>query len=142
MACLELDKEIDTVKYKTVQFPARSGLAIKTRLVKFIGPILDGFGKDVGGDMSISLSIFTSKLDDATFVQLILDLLTRTYRNGKMISPESFDIDFAGEYIHLYKVVIFVIESNCFFGKGNIAEVLKSLGQKASQILPATSTVA
>ena len=137
MALKEIDKTIDGVKYKTVQFPTSEGIKITVRLTKVFGPVFDAIGSDKKKEMTFNASVFTEKLSDAEVLSLIKDLLQETYRNGTRITQDSFDIDFAGEYGHLYQVVLFVVDANNFFGKGSITKIsdrLKSL--KMSQILP------
>lgn len=136
MACKEQKRAIDGVDYTVLQFPTREGLRYKTRILKLVGPIVDG----VKGDDELVLSTFTDKLGDDTVCDLIVSLLSKTFRNGKAITAESFDVDFAGEYLHLYKVVMFVVEANGFLGKANIVEILKKkLQGKASLILAQNS---
>lgn len=140
MACEDKTKKIDGVEYRTIQFPARDGLRMTARILEIAGPLFDGIGTDKSGESTISLSTFTKKLgtDDA-FASLIVDLLKSTYRNGELITPQSFDIEFAGKYTHLYKVVLWVIEANGFFGEGIISKIQERFGRLkavASQILP------
>lgn len=139
MACKEFTKEIDGVLYRTIQFPTRQGIGIKTRLLKVGGPFLQALNGQMG---QIDIVTFTNSLNSEEVITLILDLLSLTFRGPKKIDSEVLDVDFAGEYVTLYSVLIFVIESNRFFGKLNITEALKSLRQEASQILsPESMTV-
>ncbi len=137
MGCKEIDKDIDGIKYKTVQFPASSGITLTVRITKQFGPIFDAIGSDKDNEIDFKASAFTEKLSAPDFLQLIKDLLCNTYRNGSLITSDTFETDFAGEYVHLYKVLLFVIDSNNFFGKGIISKGLEKLKNlKVSQILP------
>lgn len=141
------DKEIDGHKYTVTQFPAREGLKIKSKLVKVITPLLIPF---LGGAKNLISSKFSEVDIDPSLlthtVQLLLNhlsedevsnfvmrLLQCTRVDGKEITAELFDMEFAGEYITLYKVLYFVIEVNNFFGNagtGGIMEILKKIDTK------------
>ena len=139
MACKEVKTEIDSVKYMTVQFPTRIGLALKTRLLRLMSPsIKDAFSKIENNAISINIAAIFEGLEDDSASKLMLDLLAYTYREGKKIDEESFNLDFAGDYVHLYKVILWIIEANGFFGKGSIGDMLKGLTQSQviSPILP------
>lgn len=124
MACQTLTKKIDEIDYTTVQFPAREALKLMTRLVKQIGPIFDGDFK----------SLLTN-LDDSS-IQLIVDLLAKTSRNNLFIDSEKFDEYFTGEYPHLLNVLTWVIDSNSFFGKDAIGNLMKSYKTTAAIASP------
>lgn len=140
------DREIDGCKYTATQFPAREGLKVKAKLVKVIAPFLLPL---LGGKSSTSLvnrnfsevdidpsllsqaiEIIIRELHEDDIVIFVLRLLSCTRKDGKEITPELFDLEFAGEYATLYKVLSFIIEINNFFGKGgigNLSQVLKAI---------------
>lgn len=143
MKLKDFTEEIDGKRYKTIVFPSRQGLDLKTRVIKFIGPL---FNNPVNTqNAEVDLNNFISKISSSEVSNLIIELLSQTWyvediTKGHVIDESFFDEHFAGEYFHLYKVVWFVIRSNGFFGKGNIGEMLKSLGVKTPTILPNDST--
>jgi hypothetical protein len=130
------EKEIDGHSYLVHQFPARQGLAIKISLIKLVGPAIASLVDNKEGisseTMQRAVSELTSKLDSST-VPLLFSLLQFTRRDGKEITEQSFDQDFAGEYESLYKVVWFVIETNAFFGKGGIGNALRKFQPTPAQ---------
>ena len=138
MALKEFDKEIEGVKFKTIKHPTTTGITLTTRILKFIAPAigkmeikgqaLDSFAIELG-------SIFMQLgFDEAN--TLFKDLLSRTFADGKIIDTLQYDEIFAGEYEMLYKVVIWVIESNNFFGKGSIGDLLNMIKKTSTPVLP------
>lgn len=140
MACQIVKKTVDGIEYITIQFPARQGLAIKGRLIKIIGPALGGLSISSVTQSNIDFAAVIEKLDPEAFIKLTLDLLAYTKRAGKSIDEASFDVDFAGDYLHLYKVLGHVIQANGFFGKGDIGKMIGSLMTKTPTVSPSDST--
>jgi hypothetical protein len=124
MACNTVTETIDGVKYVTIQFPARQGAKILVRLTKVFGPIFKSFDVDNVTNTEVDIAAFIEKLDDDSFVQLILDLLMYTKRNGVDITDMTLDTEFAGEYLQMLKVIWFVIRANNFLGKGDIGKMV------------------
>jgi hypothetical protein len=134
MALKEFTEEIDGQKYKTIVFPSIRGLGLKTRVIKLVGPVVNGSSNE-----SLDLSSFLGNLSESAVSSLAIDLLAQTWtvgEKGHIIDQEFFDEHFAGDYFHLYKVIWFVIKSNGFLGKGNIGELMASLKVKMPTILP------
>ncbi|MCK4522417.1 MAG: hypothetical protein KAU20_07630 [Nanoarchaeota archaeon] len=139
MAIETKDREIEGHKYMVTQFPARIGLGLKTRLSKLVIPVLipligsEGKGVTLSNitetDIDPSLiskavEIIISQLDSVEIVDLVMKLMNGVRRDGVEITAEVFDTEFAGEYITLYKVLFFVIQTNNFFGKGGIGQLV------------------
>lgn len=144
-------KTIEGKKFIVAVFPGLQGLRIKGRLVKLIGPALGGVaagltivkGKTVmESDVKISkpeaigkaIMGLTDRLDDESVIQLIMDLVAFTQIDGRPIDEAVFNLEFAGNYMVLYQVLFFVIETNRFFGKGNIGNMLGRLEQRTANI--------
>ena len=119
MACTKFDKTIDTGKYITITFPAREGGKLFIRLTKTFGPLFSSIKMDDVMSSEINLAMFIEKLDDDGVIGLIMDLLRYTKRNGTDITEEVFDEDFSGKYEELLSVVLWIIQVNNFFGKGD-----------------------
>jgi hypothetical protein len=136
MACNLHNTTIDDVKYVTVSFPARTGAKISVRIIKTFGSVFTKVGKSIE-ETEIDIAGFLEKLDDDKVIDLIIELLTYTKRNGKDID---FDIDFAEEYLHLLKVCVWVISVNGFFGKGDILSTLANLIKKTKEKETTTTT--
>ena len=145
MGIVAKDREIDEHKYTVTSFGAGEGVKIKALLMKYLGPsvfsmlALGGneksfFETDIDPQIisTISDKLF-NKLDENQYLNFILRLLATTRRDGKEITYELFNMEFAGEYGSLYKVLFFVLEVNykeSFFGKdgiGNLLETIKNL---------------
>jgi hypothetical protein len=140
MACQIVKTTVDGIEYTTIQFPARHGLAIKGRLIKIVGPALGGLSLSSVQGSNIDLAAVIAQLDPDAFIKLTLDLLAYTKRAGKSIDEASFDLDFAGDYMHLYKVLWHVIQANSFFGKGDIGKMIGSLMTKTPTVSPSDLT--
>jgi len=147
-------KVIDNDSVECTIFPGLHGLRLKGRLLKIVGPavgkafsgIKTGTGKSVM-DTDINLEVvgqaiegLTESLDNENTINLILDLLTQTRINGESITKNTINLKFAGEYSKLYKVLLFVIEANRFFGKWSIGKLFERIENPTIPITPTEST--
>ena len=125
-------KVIDGKEYAVVRFPFSQGIAIQSRIIKTFGPVIL---LDKESDTGEAVSKFVEMLGVDGGFGLVVDILKRTYCNGKVLNERAIDDEYAGEYLHLYKVVLFVIEVNRYIGDVNILEKLNSLKKKSAEIL-------
>lgn len=139
------DKLINGHTYSVTQFPARHAFMLKARLAKLLGPALaeilaslNGVSKESILSADIDLSAISAALnkllgavDEQSTMDLILKLLSCTRMDGKEITEQLFDIEFAGNLSDVYKVLAFVIEVNYgdFFGSNGIGNLI---GRKLS----------
>ncbi len=127
------EKTIDGAVYAVTQFPARRALALQTRLLKLLGPALatalGGIqdGRIDASVLSASLKQLADTLDESTAVDLALQMLASTRRDGREITEGVFDMEFAGQMDTLYKVLGFVLEVNFggFFARSGIGDLLR-----------------
>lgn len=137
-----VNKTIDDLEVKVTIFAGLRGLKLKGRLVRFIGPSI---GKALGslkiekgkkiksiGDLEIGMEVFgdglsklSERLDEPETVDLIMDLLKSTWINNEEVGEATFNKVFAGNYTTLYKILGFVIETNCFFGKRSFGDLFQ-----------------
>src|SRR4051812_2624866 len=125
------ERTIDGAAYQVTQFPARRALALQTRLLKLLGPslatALGGIedGRIDASVLSLALRQLGEKLDESATVDLVLQLLACTRKDGKEITEGVFDLEFAGQLDSLYKVLSFVLEVNFggFFAKSGIGSL-------------------
>lgn len=136
------EKTINESIYTVTPFPARLGLKLKMRLIKLLGPSIakavtaldlnEGgsvLESELDGDLiGQAIASLTENLGDDT-VDLMLDLLKSTRKNGVELNEQVFNLEFAGDYVTLYKVLYFVVEVNygVFFGKGGIGELAEKM---------------
>jgi hypothetical protein len=117
------EKTILGQKYLCTQFTARRALKIKTKLFKLLGPSVSSFlgsakGKDflnseINSDLlSKSVLLLIEKLDEDYVIDLILEILSSTRRNGREIDTALFDMEYAGNFNELFKAIVFVLEVN------------------------------
>lgn len=130
------EKYISGVKYTSTQFPARRALKLKTKLIKILAPsVFTGIGAassqsilDVSLDSPLlgkAVEMLVNRLDEDTMVNLVMEMLSSTRREGKELSDTHFDMVYAGNFAELYKALYFVLEVNfgSFFqemGIGNL----------------------
>lgn len=138
------EKEIDGATYAVTQFPGRKALTLKVRLLSVVGPsLLSTIGAVKGGTGEVeidSLGGAAQKLVDNLSkegaVNLVMELLSSTRRDGHEITPQLFDMEFAGKLDTVWKVVWWVLEVNYgsfFAGKGiGIGSILDRFGEKGS----------
>jgi len=117
------EKIIEGAKYYVSQFPARRALKLQTRLVKLLAPSLFatlGSAKSMDildvdlSDLSIgkAVEMLVNRLDENDLENLVLELLCMTRREGKEITPQHFDMVYAGNFNELFKALFFVLEVN------------------------------
>ena len=119
------DKTIDGKKITVTQFPGRIGLNLKTKISKLVGPTIftalksiSGTGKkfmDKDVDLetaAIAIEKFLERVEPDSWESLIFEILNMTRINNQEITPEIFDIEFAGSFVTLYKIIAFVLEVN------------------------------
>ena len=129
------EKLIDERSVSVTQFPARKGLKVKLRLAKMIAP---GFASATGilnGDLdaefdSKALSYAVNQLvdavgNDATVDFIVSELMQGTRLDDKEINNAVFDMEFAGNYGLLYKIIGYILEVNygSFFESLNIGNL-------------------
>lgn len=123
------EKVISGSNYAVTQLPARRALRLQAKLVKLLGPAVSTIFVATGdldnADQSIpkAITALATQLDDKTFDQLVLDLLQGQVRkNGKEITEQVLDLEFAGKLNELFLVLAFVLEVNFgdFFQKEGI----------------------
>ncbi len=122
-------KEIAGHAWVVTQFPARPANKYKARLVKMIGPAvaellpaLGGLGKDKGDDdldgeamLAIApavMSRIAQHVDEDVLVDTMVELMALSTRDGQQVTPELFDIEFAGNDNELYQALWFIIQVN------------------------------
>ena len=145
-------RSIDSKSYACTQFPGRLGLVMQARVLKIMGPLLVGFLNSprkvnsltdlLDSDIDTSaLMLGVSSLDPEAFAQLAIDLLQCTKVDGRDITVEYFNLEFAGDYGHLMRVLLFVVDHNfrSLFPQGGTGS--RTVGeQKAAAPSPASST--
>ena len=142
------NKTIDGREVMVTQFPGRRALSYKTRLLKLLGPsVVEMFSgvklesvEVLSSDFDLSIiskafDKLAEKLDESEFVKFVLELLQCTRVDGKEITPEYFDNEFAGNLLFMYKVLWFTLEVNygSFFGQGGIGKILSKLKEKKEE---------
>ena len=103
--------------YECSLFPARQGLRIGVKLGKvlFSGDLLSSNSLDSGFDFSGNIDAILDLDKDGSFA---VELLSRTVRDGHVITESSFDKIYQGNYKELMEALTFVVKSNFseFFG--------------------------
>jgi hypothetical protein len=127
-------QEIDGHKWTVTQFPARPGNKYKVRLAKMVGPgvaeLLPALGtmKEIvakgakgseGLDLGIDLAMvpnvvarIAQHVDEDLFVDTLVELMAFSTRDDTQITPEHFDLVFAGNDSELYKAIWFILKVN------------------------------
>lgn len=139
------EKRIGEAQYSCTQFPARRGLAMQVRLTRLVAPLLAGLDfksgesfmdADISMDGGRLVNTLLEHLQEQAVVQLVVDLLESCRREGRELNAQEFDMVYAGNYGELAKALLFVIETNSFFGLGpeggNLLGLLKTLKSQVS----------
>lgn len=128
------EKEICGHKITVTTYTGREGINIFAKLGRIIGPMFSGLGGLDGLDLTkvtdselakamlpMICKIFEA-LPETEYAPLLVRILRSTRLDGKEITPEIFDIEFAGEYALLLQTVAFVLTVNykSFFGESGI----------------------
>ena len=137
------EKIIDEHNVMVTQFPGRRALFFKTRLIKLVGPsvaqLFTGKSLDINMDFSIvakALDKLAENLKEDEYVKFVLDLLQCTRLDEKEINDSTFDNEFAGNLLLMYKVLWFTLEVNygSFFGQGGIGKILSAIPWPVAQV--------
>lgn len=144
------EKEIDGIKLACTAFPCLVGLGVKARLIKLLAPALGKALKGIDGDptdimkadidmgvIGEAITMLGEKLADESVTKLIMDLLSTTTIDGQQSTEAVFNFTFSQKYTSLYKALIFVIDTNRFFGERNIGDMIK--GATIPTMIKATS---
>lgn len=132
-------KTIDGKEILTVPFMGRRALAYKTKIIRLFGASIGAlFSKAGGFQGNVDFSVFegaidklTASIDEKVFVDFTLELLATTRIDGKEITIEVFDLEFASNLVLMYKILWFVLEVNYgnFFGASGIGKILSQFNQ-------------
>ena len=130
-------QEIDGHTWTVTQFPARAGNKYKVRLAKMVGPgvaeLLPALGtmkeivakgsKGAKGSEDLALGIdmamipnvvarIAQHVDEDVFANTLVELMAFATRDDTQITPEHFDLVFAGNDSELYKAIWFILKVN------------------------------
>lgn len=110
------DKIINGSTYTVTQLPARRALKMKARLIKLFGPSMAQFflSSDKKSDDGFVKAIekLSLTIDENSFEMVAVELLNGVRKDGVELNPQLIDMEFAGDFDSLYKVLWFVIEAN------------------------------
>jgi hypothetical protein len=115
------------------QYPGRKALTYKARIVKLMGSSIARLfseGKQFSFDtFTPAVDELLEKLYPEDFTAFVLDLLQSTRIDGKEISSQVFDMEFAGDLPLMYKILWFTLEVNygSFFGEAGIGKILTKI---------------
>lgn len=140
------ERIVNGAKYYVSQFPARRALKLQIKLIKLLAPSLftslDGYkgnilDADIGNlSFGRAAEMLVNRLDEHDLENLIMELFSMTRREGKEITPQLFDLVYAGNFGELFQAIAFVLEVNfaSFFqqigiGKLNLNKAMKSADQ-------------
>jgi hypothetical protein len=139
-------KTIDGKEIMVTPFLGRRSLAYKTRIILMFGASIGSlFAKAGSFSGKVDFSAFedaitklASSVIEKDFSALVLDLLQSTRIDGKEITPEVFDFEFAGNLSLMYKILWLVLEVNYgnFFVNAGIGKII-SQARAAARTIPA-----
>ena len=137
MAVETRDKVIDGKKITVTQFPGRKALFYKVKLIKLFGSSIGAMLAQAKGltaqvDMSVfaaAMDKLATTVDEGEFTRFVLELLQLTRIENVPITEASFDMEFAGNLLSMYKILWFTLEVNygSFFGENGIGKILSAL---------------
>jgi len=144
MALKLIETQIDGRTVKIQQFAGVRGLTIKARLFKIllpaVGALLGGNSPQAGsppqsflenlGDLDLEKAFMrlAESVNPDDFTRLMLDLLSSTFIDDKLVNEAVFNDIFAGNYMMAYKIAGEVIKANGFFDFGAIGSLLQKSG--------------
>lgn len=110
------EKIINGSTYTVTQLPARRALKMKARLIKLFGPSMAQFflSSDKKSDEGFVKAIekLSLTIDENSFEAVLIELLNGVRKDGVELNAQLIDMEFAGDFESLYKVLWFVIEAN------------------------------
>src|SRR5690554_4584419 len=99
---------IEGEEYMITQFGAVKGVKLAKRVAKLAGPVLSAFVGQEEGLMAVIEKVLLS-LDDVDFENLAVELMSGVTKNNMALN---FDMEFAGRYHVLIKLMMEVIAFN------------------------------
>ncbi len=99
---------IDGINYTLSAFPATRGLRIMKELTKLVGPSFAAWAKGEDGIAGVVTKL-VENLDAVNVETLVKEIVSGATKDNMSIN---FDIEFAGNYMVLFKLVKEVIEFN------------------------------
>lgn len=131
---------LDGVTYSITQYPATRGQQLLVKLMKVFGKSLGLLADQAKGGVDLmSLEVtsvieaLVANLEPEESTALIKEILTGTQvHDGGHIREINFDLDFAGRYLHLGKLLKEVL----VFQYGDFLGGLATLGQGAARKNP------
>lgn len=130
MAIEVREKAIGSSNYMVTQMTARRALRVKAKLFKLLGPALGKMlsaKEEFGDHLAKVAKLIIENLDERDFENLILEMMQGVRTNGIEITPEIFDMEFAGNLGSLYQLLWFILEVNyqSFFDQSGIGNLFK-----------------
>ncbi len=141
---------LDGRNVAVTQFPGRRGLSILTRLAKIVGPALGALVGTTSAKVTMDTEVsvdgavkaLMEQLDGDATVAFVMELLCCTRIDGSEVTDKYFDMELAGQYMLVGKVLGFVLEVNygSFFGQGGIGNLVEKLQRLTSEKSSTDST--
>lgn len=105
---------LDGDTYMITQFPATKGIKILKQIVKLVGPSFAELSKASEGKaeadvVSVALDKLFDNLDEVDVEALVKELVSGASKNSVSVN---FDMEFAGKYEKLFKLVREIVEFN------------------------------
>lgn len=137
------DKQIGDSVYSVTQMPGLTALRMQSKLLKLVGPsftqmIASSVAKNLDAGLPSAVSLLVNQLDPDTFENLVKDLLRGVRKDGREITKDILNLEFAGNLNELFQVLQFVLEVNYadFFQEGGILRVLIDMAKKEDEPTP------
>jgi hypothetical protein len=157
---------INEHKWTVTPFPARPAIRYKVRLAKMVGPAIgelipalgnvplidqESDNRDdgqreadaddhIGIDLALipkAISSMAEHVDEDMFVDTLVELMSMSTRDDTQITPEQFDIIFAGNDAELYKAIWFILKVNYSDFIGMVETAIASTGLRRMASTPA-----
>lgn len=145
MGVQSVTKEVNGREIKITQFFAIRGQKIQTKLFKLVLPVLgEAFGsldrknitKEVGIKIETALpkalTALSDRLDPEDFQKFMLELLSSTAVDNRVIDEKVFNDIFAGNYSLMFRLAYETIMANNFFDLGDTGIDLSAMMQTVS----------
>jgi hypothetical protein len=138
------EKVIDGHTILVTQYAGRRAFEYKARLFKLMGSsiarLFTGTQQFNQEAFAPAVDALIENIEPKALVDFLLELFCSTRIDGKEITGEVFDMEFAGNMTLMYKILWFTLEVNygSFFGGAGIGKILSKLKETTPAPVPAT----
>lgn len=132
-------KYIDNKEYTVHPLPARKGIRLFVKWGAMLGPSMAKMAEPALRKADVTSNAFSgavselfTNLDEGPLDSALDELMGTVYESEKSLTPERYNVEFAGNLVGLCKVVVFALEAQF----GDFYKAFATMGPAKEEKLP------